>query len=107
MSIDKIQGHKKYFEANLLDGDKVENCGGAMIRADEVWEVAKEMFTQAEARGRESMVKDVGEYLQHKHDCLICRADRCEPAPVGTYDEIKCTCGLSDLLTKLKAVPHD
>ncbi len=30
--------NKKHFEENMLDGDPVEDCGGAMIRASEVWE---------------------------------------------------------------------
>lgn len=30
--------NKKHFEENMLDGDLVEDCGGAMLRASEVWE---------------------------------------------------------------------
>ena len=29
---------KKSFEANLLDGDKVEDCGKAMLSAESVWQ---------------------------------------------------------------------
>jgi len=28
---------KKKFEANMLDGDKVEDCGGSMLSAESVW----------------------------------------------------------------------
>ena len=29
---------KSYFEANLLDGDDIKDCGGAMIRAEYVYD---------------------------------------------------------------------
>lgn len=32
------QNFRSYFEANLLDGDDVYDCGGAMLRADNVYE---------------------------------------------------------------------
>ncbi len=33
---------RQHFEANMLDGDDVYNCGKAMISAEEVWEYIKE-----------------------------------------------------------------
>jgi len=47
MSIEKI---KETFESNFLDGDKVNDCGGAMIRAEDIWEFLR---TSLEEYGRE------------------------------------------------------
>lgn len=33
---------KKHFEANMLDGDKVEDCGKAMLSATSIWEYIEE-----------------------------------------------------------------
>jgi len=33
---------QEYFEANLLDGDDVNDCGGAMLSAENVWELIDE-----------------------------------------------------------------
>lgn len=43
---------KEYFEANILDGDKVEDCGKAMLSADSVLEYVQERVAQAESRVR-------------------------------------------------------
>lgn len=34
----KSKINKEHFQANMLDGDKVEDCGGAMLSAKSVWE---------------------------------------------------------------------
>ena len=34
---DRLKELKKEFEANLLDGEKVEDCGGATLLAGDVW----------------------------------------------------------------------
>lgn len=34
---------KEHFEANMLDGEKVEDCGGAMLSAKNVWEYLKSL----------------------------------------------------------------
>jgi len=39
---------KEWFEANLLDGDKVEDCGNAMLSAKNVWEVLSELSKEQE-----------------------------------------------------------
>ena len=40
---------KENFESNMLDGDKVDDCGGAMLSAKEVWEYL-ESFGTPESR---------------------------------------------------------
>lgn len=42
---------KRFFEANMLDGDKVDDCGGAMLSASSVWEFLDEYFI-SEARAQ-------------------------------------------------------
>lgn len=44
----KYQKEKQYFEANLLDGDKIEDCGGAMLSAKEVWQLVEELLEKRE-----------------------------------------------------------
>lgn len=34
---------KSHFEQNMLDGDKVENCGKAMLSAESVWEYISDL----------------------------------------------------------------
>lgn len=35
---------KKHFEANMLDGEPVDDCGRAMLSAAEVWEYIEEVM---------------------------------------------------------------
>lgn len=43
-----IENARKYFEANLLDGDNILTSGrGQMIRADDCWNVVEEIVKQA------------------------------------------------------------
>lgn len=39
---------KLHFEANMLDGDDVYDCGKAMISAESVWEYIKVTFINSE-----------------------------------------------------------
>lgn len=41
---------KKYFEANLLDGEDVYDCGETMLRADYVYEVIAEYVSEQQAK---------------------------------------------------------
>ena len=34
----EIEQLKKDFEANMLDGDKIDDCGGTMLSAKDAWE---------------------------------------------------------------------
>lgn len=36
--MNKIEEVKRDFEANLLDGDKINDCGGAMLSTKYIWE---------------------------------------------------------------------
>lgn len=38
----KMKRVKEHFEANMLDGKPVEDCGGAMLSAISVWEYIQE-----------------------------------------------------------------
>ena len=66
------------FEANMLDGDNVDDCGGAMLSAKEVWELTKgyfivaakarqEAYHQGEAAGRKEIKDEIG----YDRQCLI------------------------------------
>ena len=58
----KVDNELKHFEANMLDGDSIDDCGGAMISAkenfeyvqevlqdqrEEIWEVVEKKFWKA------------------------------------------------------------
>lgn len=56
MSKDNL-GAKKYFEANLLDGDKMEDCGKAMIRIDDDFiEVFEETISKVRKERDEEII---------------------------------------------------
>ena len=40
----ELVANKEHFEQNMLDGDKVEDCGRAMLEASHVWEYIAERF---------------------------------------------------------------
>lgn len=46
------QNMKAHFEQNLLDGNKVSDCGKAMLSAESVWEYIKENYSQAQVGGK-------------------------------------------------------
>lgn len=54
-----VADFKSYFEANLLDGDKIGDNGGAMLRADYVFEVLSEFLTEAVREARVEMAKQL------------------------------------------------
>lgn len=39
---------KQYFEENFLDGDKVNDCGGSLIRADVLWGFISDLIDEIE-----------------------------------------------------------
>jgi len=43
---------KEHFESNMLDGDKVEDCGDAMLHAENVWEYVQEVVAQKQKEAR-------------------------------------------------------
>ena len=43
----EIEKLKSLFEANLLDGDKINDCGRAMLSAEFVWEFLEEEYHAA------------------------------------------------------------
>ena len=54
MNQDFIEKAKKHFEANMLDGEDVFDCGKAMLSAESVWEYLKSALKEAmEERNRE------------------------------------------------------
>lgn len=63
MNKDTIKEVRKNFEANLLDGDLVEDCGKAMLSATEVWDWLKpklqETFDAGRKEGVENTIKEV------------------------------------------------
>jgi hypothetical protein len=66
-----IEEAKKTFEANLLDGDKVNDCGGAILDAKDVWEVLEEYIIPEVAREvREELLKRIDENLPEEKSGL-------------------------------------
>ena len=51
----QLKNFKKFFEANLLDGDDIKDCGGAMLSAEYVYETL-EAYIQSQLQ----------ELLEHK-----------------------------------------
>ena len=47
MNQDFIEKAKKHFEANMLDGEDVFDCGKAMLSAESVWEYLKSALKEA------------------------------------------------------------
>ncbi len=62
---------KKYFEANLLDGDDIKACGGAMIDAEECWEVVKDLLETT------------------REECAIENSTKCNKAITSAVEECK------------------
>tara|TARA_B100001245_G_scaffold236593_1_gene228614 strand:- start:11472 stop:11831 length:360 start_codon:yes stop_codon:yes gene_type:complete len=48
-SIEEQGSFKSYFEANFLDGDDVHDCGGAMLSAEDVYEILAPYIAEQEA----------------------------------------------------------
>ena len=55
---EKQEEIKKHFEANMLDGDDVKNCGGAMLSAESVLEYISSLHS--------TWVKEMGEKIEKK-----------------------------------------
>lgn len=66
-----LEEFKDYFQSNLLDGDDVYDCGGAMLRAEDVYEVLSEHLENAlqttakeqYATAREATLKEVEDII--------------------------------------------
>jgi len=74
MPIKKLQeDFKDYFQANLLDGDDINDCGGAIIDAKEVYEVCLEFISiqlnKAYELGREEEREEREENKKIIEDC--------------------------------------
>lgn len=41
----KLKEYKDYYEANIIDGDDVYDCGKSMVLAEDVFEVIQEWIT--------------------------------------------------------------
>ena len=47
---------REHFEANMLDGDDVYDCGKAMMSAEKVYEYIKEYYTLKEYYNLKGMI---------------------------------------------------
>lgn len=52
---------KEHFEANMLDGQKVNDCGKALLSAESVWEYISEFGKPQENMGKEREVLSIKE----------------------------------------------
>lgn len=82
---------KERFEANMLDGEKVEDCGKAMLSAESVWEYIHSERTRLlnevrkEVIGEDEKIKTVHDFYQPiKKKAYTC--PRCGNTPTGAYD---------------------
>ena len=58
---------KEHFEANMLDGDKVEDCGGAMLSAEDVWKYIENELLKEVANEFVEAVEEEDDWLEmHK-----------------------------------------
>lgn len=57
----QLKKAKTYFEENLLDGGKINDCGGAMLSAKEVWLVMSPIIVNAYKAGNEEGLREKGE----------------------------------------------
>lgn len=63
-TVEKLENKiKAHFEANMLDGDDVKDCGGAMISAETVLEYMTEffiyLFSQKDTEWRERVNREI------------------------------------------------
>jgi len=52
---------KKHFEANMLDGDDIKDCGKAMLSAESVLEYVIERLAQRDLSLKTRLLKELGE----------------------------------------------
>ena len=65
MTQQQIEKIKKEFEANMLDGDDINDCGGAMLSAKEVWLYFRPVISKVYLRAREE------EDRKHRHELAV------------------------------------
>ena len=55
----KKTNFQQYFEANLLDGDDINDCGKAMLDAKDVFEVMEEYHLKALTKQKQEIIKEI------------------------------------------------
>ena len=55
---------KEIFEANMLDGDKVDNCGGAMFTVDAVLDYVTDRLEKELLTARQETIKEIVEMIE-------------------------------------------
>lgn len=79
-----IEQAKLSFQANLLDGDKVGDCGKAMLSAEFVWEFLEE--TLLPEFGKEYADWKIKECLPERAENIITADDQISMYQRGTVD---------------------
>lgn len=95
---------KKYFEANLLDGDPLTNV--SLLNALEVYEVAAEYIARLEQR----VLEAAGEDDEQVWDTEFGNCETCEFMPTDGSQDCICIYNnkiYAQLRTKLKGVFHE
>jgi len=59
---------KQHFEQNMLDGDSVEDCGGAMLSAESVWEYLEQSISKAEGGAKGKVIGEVIVFIKKYMD---------------------------------------
>jgi hypothetical protein len=63
---------KKHFEANMLDGDPLEDCGGAVLSAESVFEYIKQTCVPRESYAElEAKLQKAREWAERQENCSI------------------------------------
>ena len=63
---------QKHFEANMLDGDSLKDCGNAMLAAEDVFEYMQVQITQAERQAELKGAIDEADKIYTNADDLAC-----------------------------------
>lgn len=56
---EQMKKYKKYFESNLLDGDDIDDCGGAIIDAKDVFEIMNEFHISSLKEYGEAVIGEI------------------------------------------------
>lgn len=55
----EIEWQKRRFEVNMLDGDKVEDCGRSMLSVESVWEYFSDVLSTLRTQEREQLAEKI------------------------------------------------
>lgn len=60
---EECKSFKSYFEANLLDGDPISDCGGSTLEVEFVFDTLAPFFRSEKLKSREEMREEITEVV--------------------------------------------